>query len=87
MQFAMKAPAIRISKQWSDVFKEPVTDSGKRSKRGRLALIPDEASIKTVRESELQGRENLLRPVFRNGKILVSEDFDTIRRRSFSTNV
>ncbi len=39
MRFAMKASYARVDGQWRDVFKDPVTDSGKRSKRGRLALI------------------------------------------------
>ncbi len=85
MQFAMKASAIRINGEWSDVFKDPVTDTGKRSKRGRLALVNDGVSFSTVREAELEGRENLLLPVFRNGKVLIDDDFDTIRNRSYAT--
>ena len=38
LKFAMKASAIEIGGHWSDVYKDPVTDAGKRSKRGRLAL-------------------------------------------------
>ncbi|MDJ0910072.1 MAG: nicotinate phosphoribosyltransferase [Woeseiaceae bacterium] len=81
MMFAMKASAIRIDGQWTDVFKEPATDSGKNSKRGRLALVKNGSGYETVQEAELEGRENALRPVFRNGEILVDEDFDTIRAR------
>ena len=81
MMFAMKASAIRIDGQWTDVFKEPATDSGKNSKRGRLALVKNGSGYETVQETELEGRENALRPVFRNGEILVDEDFDTIRAR------
>lgn len=39
MKFAMKASAAKVDGLWRDVFKDPVTDSGKRSKKGRLAVI------------------------------------------------
>lgn len=38
-KFAFKCSAININGSWRDVFKDPVTDPGKKSKRGRLALI------------------------------------------------
>ncbi len=81
MMFAMKASAIRIDGEWADVFKEPATDSGKNSKRGRLALVEASSGFETVREAELGNRENVLRPVYRNGEILIDEDFETVRAR------
>ena len=82
LSFAMKASAIRINGDWRDVYKQPVTDSGKNSKRGRLAVIRDAGAIKTIREDALSWESNLLRPVFRHGELLVDDDFDTIRARS-----
>jgi len=38
-RFAMKCSAIRVGTAWRDVWKDPVTDAGKRSKRGRLTLL------------------------------------------------
>lgn len=35
LKFAMKCSAMEIGGVWRDVYKEPVTDSGKTSKRGR----------------------------------------------------
>lgn len=81
LQFAMKASAIRIDNAWSDVYKDPATDTGKRSKRGRLALVESDGEYVTIREDELDGRTNLLRPVYRNGALLVDESFTTIRER------
>ncbi|MEL6869581.1 MAG: nicotinate phosphoribosyltransferase [Pseudomonadota bacterium] len=83
MAFAMKASAIRIDGQWHDVYKDPATDSSKRSKRGRLALVADRetARVETIRLDALGERENLLRPVFRNGALLIDETFDVIRAR------
>ena len=84
MMFAMKASAIRIDGEWSDVYKQPATDTGKSSKRGRLALIESDGQYQTVREDELGGRRNLLRVVYRNGELFNSDDFDTIRQRVHS---
>ncbi|MEE9413610.1 MAG: nicotinate phosphoribosyltransferase [Methylococcales bacterium] len=81
MQFAMKASAIRINGDWQDVYKDPVTDNGKRSKRGRLALIDHQGNYQTIRETELESSENRLEAVYRNGKLLRDENFDTIRKR------
>lgn len=38
LEFAMKCSAIRIKGIWYDVQKNPVTDSGKKSKAGRISL-------------------------------------------------
>lgn len=80
-EFAMKCSAVKVGGKWRDVFKEPATDSGKQSKRGVLALVKSGAGFTTVRRKALAGT-NLLRPVFRDGKILVSETLQTIRSRA-----
>ncbi len=74
-RFAMKASAICVDGEWRDVYKDPITDSGKRSKRGRLALTE---SFETVRLEELEG-ENLLKPVFRDGVLLRNYSFDEVQ--------
>jgi nicotinamide phosphoribosyltransferase len=38
-RFAMKCSAIRLGDAWHDVHKDPVTDTGKRSMKGRLTLL------------------------------------------------
>ncbi|PID64662.1 MAG: nicotinate phosphoribosyltransferase, partial [Gammaproteobacteria bacterium] len=83
MRFAMKASYARVDGQWRDVFKDPVTDSGKRSKRGRLALIKSpKDGYKTVREEALNGRRNELQVVFENGKLLADWSLADVRRRA-----
>ncbi len=84
LKFAMKASAAKVEGLWRDVFKDPVTDSGKRSKKGRLAVCvnPNSGEWETVREGELHGRENLLLPVYRNGALLINWQFDDIRTRA-----
>jgi nicotinamide phosphoribosyltransferase len=37
-KFALKCSAIKINGKWQNVQKDPITDSGKRSKPGRVTL-------------------------------------------------
>lgn len=80
MKFAMKCSAARVKGEWIDVYKDPITDSGKRSKRGRLALVDVDGVPTTVRIEDIAGRVNLLEPVFRNGELLRDASFDEIRK-------
>jgi nicotinamide phosphoribosyltransferase len=82
-RFAMKASAIRIGGTWRDVYKNPVTDPGKRSKAGRLALVREQAGLSTVRQ-EVAADRNLLVEVFRNGELLQEWDFEQIRQRALN---
>ncbi len=82
MQFAMKASAINIQGKWQDVYKQPVTDHGKNSKRGRLALITDPTGrYQTVNETTIADLQNKLEIVYKNGQIMRDEQFDIIRKR------
>jgi nicotinamide phosphoribosyltransferase len=61
-KFAMKASAVCVNGNWRDVFKDPITDSGKRSKKGRLALVKNsEGQYQTIREQDLGQQQNQLR--------------------------
>ena len=67
-----------------EVFKDPVTDSGKRSKRGRLVLVRtgEAGGMETVREQERGGREDLLVTVFENGEIVRDWTWEEVRARA-----
>jgi nicotinamide phosphoribosyltransferase len=78
-RFAFKCSAAKVKNHWRDVFKDPVTDTGKRSKKGRLKLIHEDGHFKTVGEHE-PGEDKLVE-VFRDGEILVHHTFDEIRDR------
>ncbi|MBN3562084.1 nicotinate phosphoribosyltransferase [Aliamphritea spongicola] len=83
LNFAMKTSAVNIAGQWRDVYKDPVTDSGKRSKKGRLAVIRSQTGeLQTIRENDLGNQPNLLTPVFRNGEVLQTVSFDEVRQRA-----
>ncbi len=80
-KFAMKASAVRIAGNWRDISKDPLTDPGKRSKAGRLALLRDAGGYRTVAREALDGQPNQLVPVFRNGELLADWSFEEIRAR------
>lgn len=80
--WAMKASAAQVAGEWRDVYKDPITSKAKRSKRGRLALVKTAEGTETIRLEELNGRENLLQPVFRNGKLLREDTLSTVRERT-----
>lgn len=92
MKWAMKANAIEVNGVWRDVFKDPITDQGKRSKRGRQAVIEHADRTGPVRfetvnwegmiDSGLDPRCNRLRTVYRDGELLVDETLSTIRERA-----
>ncbi len=83
LKFAMKASAIKVNGEWRDVFKDPVTDPGKQSKKGRLALVQnDQGGLETVRLEQLNNRRNWLKPVFRNGELLQEYSLAEIRERA-----
>ena len=68
LKFAMKASAVQINGVWHDVYKDPITDHGKQSKRGRLALIKDGAGrLQTIPLGDIGTHANVLRPAYRNG--------------------
>lgn len=86
MQFAYKASAAKVGGAWRDVYKDPVTDTGKRSKRGLLGLGNDNGVFRTVavRDADFQpveGGLNALEPVWRNGELLRDEPLSVIRAR------
>jgi nicotinamide phosphoribosyltransferase len=86
LAFAYKTSAVDVGGTWRDVFKDPATDHAKRSKRGLLGLVAAGEGYATVpvdgeRFEPLDGRRNLLRPVWRDGRRLVDESLTQIRHR------
>lgn len=86
MKFAFKCSAIERGGVWSDVYKDPITDPGKRSKRGRLDLIKHEdeqgkLSYETIRLDDIQrdGEHptTAMRTVFQDGELYNAAD-DTL---------
>ena len=83
MQFAMKASAAKVHGTWRDVYKDPVTDQGKRSKKGRLAVIePEPGNYETIPETQLGSQKNILETVYRNGKLIRELNFEEVRENA-----
>jgi len=66
-KFAFKCSSGLIDGKWVDVYKDPVTDPGKRSKRGRLDLVMGPTGPMTVPEGSSDA-PSLLHVVYENGK-------------------
>ena len=85
-KFAMKCSAALINGEWVDVYKDPITDHGKRSKKGRLKLVTTQSNVglsfHTIAETDAPAHEDILRPVFENGKLLVEDNFADVRARA-----
>lgn len=70
-RYAYKVSEVITEGEHVPVFKQPATDPTKKSKSGRFAVIEDiNGNIKTVPLTPESAINNILRPVFRNGKIL-----------------
>jgi nicotinamide phosphoribosyltransferase len=98
-KFALKCSAARIEGRWIDVYKEPVTDKGKQSKRGRMTLLrhrelgtfqtvpvpPQAASLDDVVKPP--GYEDAMVAVWENGKLLRDWTFAEVRSRADATRL
>lgn len=79
-KFAFKCSSATIGGREIDVFKDPVTDPGKTSKKGRLALVRRDGRLSTVRGTDVPG--DLLETVFEDGRIVRRHTLDEIRGRA-----
>jgi nicotinamide phosphoribosyltransferase len=82
LRFAQKASAVWADGHWKDIFKDPITDKGKTSKKGRLALIRDNGKYETVKVEDKQYPNNILKPVWRDGELLVDHTFAEVRAKA-----
>ena len=82
-RFAMKCSCVITEGKLVDVYKAPITDKGKVSKKGRLDLIWNGEKYQTINIDHLplnQYAENsMMQTVFENGKLLVDWCLDDIQ--------
>jgi nicotinamide phosphoribosyltransferase len=86
-RFAMKCSSAQINGTWVDVQKDPVTDSGKRSKAGRVTLWTNSGGefVSSVTaptgwtDKGIGGWTNALEEVYRDGKLVKEITFDQVR--------
>lgn len=81
---AFKCSSIVTRGLQHDVYKRPVTDLKKLSKRGRFKLILKGGQFRTA--SEYESGEDLLETVFYNGDIKRLSSFESIREKAQSKN-
>lgn len=79
-KFAFKCSCATVNGEDRDVYKDPATDHGKKSKRGRLKLVK-ENEIYITKALNDDG-EDILQTVFENGKILIEIDFQGVKDNS-----
>jgi nicotinamide phosphoribosyltransferase len=91
-RFAMKCSAALVDGKWVEVFKDPITDPGKTSKKGRLKLVEWTSSkdgvitksfetINDKHEAYADDRD-VLETVFENGVLVRDMTFDEVRRNA-----
>ena len=85
-KFAMKCSSVQVNGKWIDVQKDPITDSGKKSKAGRVQLYKsggEFASGVTAPtgwyDKAIGGFVPVLQEVFRDGKLVKEYTFDEVR--------
>ena len=82
-RFAYKASAGQVDGHFQPIYKDPVTDPGKRSKDGVLDLVMEGGRYVTKQyqtfETEFSG--SVMRVVFRDGELLVEDTLDEVRGR------
>lgn len=87
-KYAMKCSAIRVNGEWRDVFKDPITDIVKKSKKGRLMLYRNKETGEFFTGPLAHGLspndklETMLQTVYRNGELLINQSFDEIKGRA-----
>lgn len=79
-KFAMKASAAKIDGIWRDVFKDPITDSGKKSKKGRVTLYKDVNG--GYFSSQILRMDDCLKTVFEDGVMHSRITFEEVRKNA-----
>jgi nicotinamide phosphoribosyltransferase len=82
-KFAFKTSSVTVNGEDRDVFKDPVEGHDKMSKCGRLALhfLNGVWSTDRARRAEVD-YDDQLRPVFRDGQVLLTQKVPVIRERA-----
>lgn len=63
-----------------NVYKQPITDLGKKSKKGKLTLERhSDGTFETIEQGQGDPKKDILVTVFENGKLLKDYTFDEVR--------
>jgi nicotinamide phosphoribosyltransferase len=85
-RFAMKASSAEINGEWVNVVKDPITDSGKKSKAGRVTLWQSGGEFVSAVEQPKGWHDravgnfaDALEEVYRDGKLIKEITFEQVR--------
>jgi nicotinamide phosphoribosyltransferase len=89
-KWAMKCSSALVNGEWVDVYKDPITDSGKASLKGRVTLWTNSGGeyVTSVNaptgwsDKGIGGWTDALSEVFRDGKLVKSFTFEEVRANS-----
>ena len=82
-KFAFKCSSVTVNGERRDVYKEPVTDAVKVSKKGRLMLVQRaNGSYETLSPEDYYPQYDVLQTVFENGEITKTYSLDDVRRNT-----
>lgn len=89
-KWAMKCSSACVNGEWVDVYKDPITDSGKASLKGRVTLWTNSggeyatsvAAPTGWSDKGIGGWTDALVEVFRDGKLLKDYQFEEVRANS-----
>eukprot|EP00039_Didymoeca_costata_P032109 m.36846 g.36846 ORF g.36846 m.36846 type:complete len:549 (+) comp9192_c0_seq2:113-1759(+) len=80
MKCAYKCSWVKVGDEARDVSKDPITDRGKKSKRGRLTLEDVNGTLTTMENGD--PAKDVLTTVFENGELTVDQSFEDVRKRA-----
>jgi nicotinamide phosphoribosyltransferase len=83
-KFAMKCSSILVNDTWRDVYKDPITDSGKRSKKGQFQV---DSNLNVVPLGSISEKENKLKIRYINGMLINQTTFDEVRSRAANLSI
>lgn len=93
-KFALKCSAARVDGKWIDVYKDPITDEGKQSKRGRMTLLKhrEYGNFRTVTVAadadslagvdKPMGFDDAMVTIWEDGEIVTDYTFAEVRERA-----
>ena len=85
LRFAFKCSAIDRGGVWHDVWKDPVTDPGKTSKKGRFVVVNNgEKWITMPKVDGISVGEDQLKPIYKDGDVLTNYSLDELRATAAS---
>ena len=80
--FAIKCSSITINDEEFDVYKDPITDTTKKSKKGRVFTVKDQHGNMTTETNEVYLYNSILDVVFEYGELTKEVTLEEVRNNS-----